>query len=334
MKKLLGIIAFLLVLYIFLLNAHERAGSLDNHLNLAERIGTFGVISIGAGILIVSGGIDLSIGSFGVQAANSFAMLLNKGFALPVAIGLVLLLGCGIGLLHGLLVTKLRVQAFVVTLCGLFAYRGIARWLAGDKPLALLDTYVTMKYEFLDEYGILYQLAYLDVLIVLGIIATIFLHFSAHGRYLVAIGNNERAALYSGIRVDRYKIFAYIQCSGLAACFGILYMFRLDQVQPSSAMSFFELYAIAAAVLGGCSLRGGEGLVLGMIIGTCILQLLENLVNMYRIPSELTSTVVGGALLLGVILDEQLRRKSDKPSIASVLFWRSVRFVGRWVGRR
>lgn len=315
MKKLIGIFLFLMVLYGALLYADPNAGSVENHLNLAERIGLFGIISIGAGILIISGGIDLSIASVAVLSATCLTMLLESGYPVPLAIIIVILLGCFIGLIHGLIVTLLRVQAFVVTLCGLFAYRGIARWLAEDKPRNLTDSLVNLKYDFYDNFETLAPLSFMIFLGILSIFAIIFLHFSVYGRYLRAIGNNEKAALYSGVRTRRYKILAYIICSGLASVFGVLYMFKYDQIQPSSAMPFYELYAIAAAVLGGCSLRGGEGMIVGMLIGTCILRLLDNLVIMYQIPNQLTATVIGGALLLGVILDEVLRRNRGESGV-------------------
>src|SRR5262249_62018170 len=119
---------------------------------------------------------------------------------------------------------------------------------------------------------------------------------------------NERAARYSGISTDRYKIFAYVICSTLAAFYGVLSLMKLNAAVPSSDGTFLELYAIAGAVLGGCSLRGGEGNILGVIIGTIILVLLPTLTGMLGIPSELEYTVIGLALLLGAILDEVMRR--------------------------
>src|SRR5207247_6180774 len=135
-------------------------------------------------------------------------------------------------------------------------------------------------------------------------------HFSAYGRYFFAIGSNETAARYSGIRTDRYKLLAYVLCSTLASFFGILLLMQENSAQPSSTGTFMELYAIAGAVLGGCSLRGGEGTVVGVLIGTCILVLLPNLTNMWGIRSELDYTVIGAALLAGAMLDELLRRRS------------------------
>jgi ribose transport system permease protein len=314
MKKLIGIAVFLLILYVTLLIANKGARSLDNHYNVGKRIGLYGIISLGAGILIITGGIDLSIGSVVGLTSTILAMLLMKpadgGFGwhpLP-ALLVVLAVGTLIGLINGLIVTRLKVQAFVVTLCGLFIYRGMARWLANDQQKGLGTDYKELKRLLAGNYGGLP--ATLIILMGLLVVATVFLHFSVYGRYLFAIGSNERAARYSGIPTDRYKVLAYVLCSGLTAFFGILYLMEQNSVQPSGTGNFFELYAIAGAVLGGCSLRGGEGSVLGILIGTCILWILPNLTIMWGVPSALEFTVIGGALLFGAILDELLRRQS------------------------
>jgi ribose transport system permease protein len=314
MKKLIGIAVFLLILYVTLLIANEGARSFDNHYNLGKRIGLYGIISLGAGILIITGGIDLSIGSVVGLTSSVLAMLLMNpkdgglGWNPLPAIVAVLALGAGIGLINGLLVTRLRVQAFVVTLCGLFIYRGVARWLANDRQKGLGTEYRELKSLLAGNYGGLP--ATLVILIGLLIVATVFLHFSVYGRYLYAIGSNERAARYSGIATDRYKLLAYVLCSALAAFFAILYLMEQNSVQPSQTGNFLELYAIAGAVLGGCSLRGGEGTVVGIWIGATILTVLPNLTNMWGVTSSLEPTVIGGALLFGAVLDEILRRQS------------------------
>lgn len=309
MKKLVGIGLFLLVLYVALLVANPGARSLDNHFNLGRRIGLYGIISLGAGILIISGGIDLSIGSVVGLSATLCAMLLYK---LPpgLAIATVLAVGATIGLINGLLVTKLRVQPFVVTLCGLFIYRGVARWVAGDQVRGLGNDFDEIKYLLYrnrDVFGL--PMSFVILLILAGV-AIVFLHYSVYGRYLYAIGSNERAARYSGIVTDRYKVLAYVLCSTLAAFFGVLYLMQENSAQPSSTGDFLELYAIAGAVLGGCSLRGGEGTICGILIGTAILWILPNLTNMWGIPAALERTVIGSALLIGALLDELLRRRS------------------------
>ncbi|MCX7700525.1 MAG: ABC transporter permease [Gemmataceae bacterium] len=341
MKKIIGLIAFLAIIYVLLLAADPGARLAANHFNLGRRIGLYGIISLGAGMLIITGGIDLSIGSVVGLCATLLAMLLRgdrfprfpfKGWFFEqlnagldwlgglvnfpehpwAAIIFVLLVGMAIGLVNGLLVTKVRVQAFVVTLCGLFIYRGISRFMAEDQVKGLGNQFGDLKTIFYSSEAVLGLPMSLVYFLVLLALATVFMHLSIHGRYFFAIGANEKAARYSGVPTDRYKILAYVICSTLAAFYGVLYLMQENSAQPSSTGNFLELYAIAGAVLGGCSLRGGEGSVGGLVIGTSILVLLPNLSLMLGIPSALEYTVIGGALLLGATLDEVLRRVGQK----------------------
>jgi ribose transport system permease protein len=151
-------------------------------------------------------------------------------------------------------------------------------------------------------------------LLMLGIaaMAAVLLHWSVYGRYLYAVGYNEQAARYAGIATNRYKILPYVLCSLLAALGGILSLLDLDSAQPSSTGSLYELYAITGAVLGGCSLRGGQGTVVGILLGTAVLPLLSNLCIFANIPSDMEYTVIGLALLLGTIADELLKRHGGK----------------------
>ncbi len=315
MKKCLGLALFLLAIYLLLLLADPGARSLYNHLNLGRRIGLYGIISLGAGILIITGGIDLSIGStIGLCATVMAMLLIDYAWNPLLALGAVLVLGALIGLTNGLLVTKLRVQAFVVTLCGLFIYRGAARWVSKDQVKGLGTSFESLKYWLSDSRDVLGLPMSLVIFLLLAVLAAVFLHFSVYGRYLFAVGSNDQAARYSGIAVDRYRIVAYVICSTLAALFSVLFLMEQNSVQPTETGSFFELYAIAGAVLGGCSLRGGEGNVLGIIIGTAILWILPNFTKMWGVPSELEYTVIGAALLIGALVDEGLRRGAARSS--------------------
>lgn len=312
MKKLLGLGAFLLLLYVLMLLADDSARSLYNHVNLGKRIGLFGVISLGAGILIISGGIDLSIGSVVIFCSTILAILLtNPKFQWhpALAIATVLAVGALVGLVNGLIVTKLRVQAFVVTLCGLFIYRGAARWLASDSVQGLGTSFANWKYWLAKSHAIFGLPMALVIFLALAAVAAVFLHASVYGRYLFAIGSNEQAARYAGVPTDRYRIAAYVICSTLTAFFSVLFLMEENSVQPSTTGNFFELYAIAGAVLGGCSLRGGEGSVLGILIGTAIIRILPTFTQMWKVDASLEYTVIGGALLLGALLDELLRRR-------------------------
>jgi ribose transport system permease protein len=145
------------------------------------------------------------------------------------------------------------------------------------------------------------------LLIVVAFVMWILLHQSVYGRYLYAVGRNEEAARYSGINSRRIITSAYVISGLLAAVSAILLAFYTNSVSPSSHGNFYELYAIAAAVLGGCSLRGGEGSIIGIVAGTALLQVLRNLVNLLDIPSSLDLAVMGTVILIGVIADQVLR---------------------------
>ncbi|HMF16281.1 MAG TPA: ABC transporter permease, partial [Gemmataceae bacterium] len=215
MKKLLGIVVFLLILYGALLFADPGARSAGNHYNLGERIGLNGILTLGAGLLIITGGLDLSLGSVvGLCATTLAVLLVDENWSPPLAMAAVLILGASIGLFNGLLVTRLGLQPFVVTLCGLFMFRSAARWVAGDKPKGLGTQFVEWK-QLLATGNFLGLPIPLLILLFLAGIAILFLHFSVYGRYFYALGSNERAARYSGIATDRYRLMAYVLCSTL-----------------------------------------------------------------------------------------------------------------------
>jgi ribose transport system permease protein len=151
----------------------------------------------------------------------------------------------------------------------------------------------------------------LILLLVLAGALAVLMHASVYGRYLFAVGANEQAARYAGIRTDRYKVFAYVLCSMLAALGGMLEVLDLKTSSPSSTGQNYELYAITGAVLGGCSLRGGEGTILGILLGTAVLPLLRTLCNTY-LPSDLEYLVIGLALLAGTIADELVKRRGQR----------------------
>ncbi len=308
MKKLLGIFIFLVFLDAFILIATPQANWGSNHFNLGQRIGLSGILCFGAGLLIITGGVDLSVGSVvGLCACVFCVLVLKYKVPIPLAMLGVLLVGAGVGLCNGLLVTYVRVQAFVVTLCGLFIFRGAARWVAGGQIPQIAGSVEDLT-DFFDG-AFLGISIYLWLLLGIVAVTTVFLHLTIYGRYFYAIGSNERAARYSGIAVDFYKILAYVLCSMFAAVYALMYVIHIVSVTGSETGSSLELYAIAGAVIGGCSLRGGEGTTLGMLIGTAIMVLLPNFTNMWGIDSKLEQTIIGGALLACAVLDELLRRR-------------------------
>lgn len=318
MKKIIGIAVFLLLLYAFMwwyLSA-EGFGSAGNHFNLSRRIGMWGVLGLGICFLIITGNIDLSIGSLVGMCATLWALLtFREGMSPWLATLIVVGTGACVGLLHGLLVTKLKLQSFVVTLCGLFIYRGLARVFARDQSIGegLLAKDAPSRASYLDFLRLFYETpigphAFLWICLALALVLAVLLHWSVYGRYLFAIGNNEPAARFSGIASDRYKIFCFILCSMLAALCSVMFVLENKSVQPSGVGSFFELYAIAAAVLGGCSLRGGEGTVVGVLIGTTIIVLLSNFAILAGVGDNYIPIMMGMSLLLGAVLDEAVRQ--------------------------
>jgi ribose transport system permease protein len=196
-----------------------------------------------------------------------------------------------------------------VTLCGLLFYRGLARFIADDETKGFGDVIGLEKLQGLARGDLLGVPTPFVVFIVVAALMWVLIHRSVYGRYLFAVGNNEDAARYSGINSKRIIASAYIVCAALAGIAAVIFAFDTNSVSPSMHGNFYELYGIAAAVLGGCSLRGGEGSILGILLGTALLQVLQNLVNLLEIPSSLNFAVMGAVILIGVLADQLLKRK-------------------------
>jgi len=150
------------------------------------------------------------------------------------------------------------------------------------------------------------------IMCVMGLAAWLLMHRSVYGRHLFAVGNNEEAARYSGVRTRGVIAGAYVISGTLAAVSAVIIAFYTNSVSPASHGNFYELYAIAAAVVGGCSLRGGEGSVLGIVMGAALLQVLRNLVNLLDIPSSLDFAVMGAVILIGAMADQLFGRRKPK----------------------
>lgn len=277
-----------------------------NLANTANLIGLFGLFSIAEAFVIVTGGIELSVGSVIALLGVIFIDLIaTHGVAWPVALAIVLVLAVFIGLLHGLLVTRLKLQPFVVTLCGLLIYRGIARFYTRDGTAGFTFGTDFPALEYLvagRSFGIPHSVI---AFALVAVISWFVLHRTVFGRHLFAVGKNEEAARYSGINTRRVIVSAYVLCMLLTGLSAVFFAMYTRSVQPASHGDFYELYGIAAAVLGGFSLRGGEGSIIGVVLGVILLQVLQNLVNLLGIPSSLNFAVMGSVILAGVIADTQ-----------------------------
>lgn len=318
MKKLLGIFGLLLAVCLFATLASESFRSGYNVENLIRRTALFGIIGIGVAFVIVTGGIDLSIGSVICLVGCGLPWLLTvKHWSLPASLLMVVVVSVGIGLAHGLLITKLRLQPFIVTLCGLMLYRGITRGFTHDTTVGFGNDYKGLRVLATGKISIPFVQGFeipapWVVLVIVAVIAAIFLNRTIYGRYLLALGRNEDAARYSGINTSAMIILAYVICSTLAGLGGVLFVLDVNSAQPVDFGNFYELYAIAAAVLGGCSLRGGEGSILGVIIGTALILVLRNVITLVTEHSNIEFAIIGAVILLGVIADELVKRYAVK----------------------
>ncbi len=310
--KVIAIIVLLIAICAFTGMANDRFFAPTNLENLLQRTSLFGLLGVGAAFVIITGGIDLSIGSVvGLSATALPWMLTELGLPTPVAFLVVLVGSALIGLAHGLLITRFNLQPFVVTLCGLLIYRGLARQLVLDQTQSFGQDYDALRSL---SIGRPFEVAGVAIstpaiiLAVVAIVSGILLSKTVYGRALFALGRNPKAARFAGLPVRRLTTAAYVGCSTLAGLGGILFALDVNSIQPASMGSFYELYAIAAAVLGGCSLRGGEGSILGVVVGAAVMRVLYNSIVLLGIPSQLEFAIVGGVLLLGALFDEASRR--------------------------
>ena len=313
MKKELGILTLLLVLCGVTAAINPRFLSATNLTNMANVIGLYGVFSLGLGLVIITGGIDLSVGSMFALAGVLLSMALTEWhWPWPLAAAFVIAIPMALGWGHGALITRMKIQPFIVTLCGLLLYRGLARYIANDGTKGLGNAEGFEAFASLAKGKLFGLPAPFVILIVVSVIMWFVLHRSIYGRYLLAVGRNEDAARFSGINTRFVIATAYVLLGLLTGIAGILLAFYTNSISPSNHGNFYELYGIAAAVLGGCSLRGGEGSVIGILIGTALLQVLQNLVNLLGIPSSLNFAVMGAVVLAGVLADQFFQSRAQK----------------------
>jgi len=312
-KKELGIFVLLAALCAVTAIINPRFLSGTNLTNMANVIGMFGIFSIGLGLVIITGGIDLSVGSMFALAGVLLAIaLVHWNLPWPVAAAIAILVPMILGVGHGALITRVGIQPFIVTLCGLLLYRGLARFIANDSTEGFGNAEGFETLRDLAQGRVLGLPMPFIILVVVAVIMWVVLHRSVYGRYLFAVGRNEEAARFSGVNTRLVIASSYVIAGLLTGISGILFAFYTNSISPSNHGNFYELYGIAAAVLGGCSLRGGEGSIAGIVIGTALLQVLQNLVNLLGIPSSLNFAVMGAVVLIGVLTDQILRQQRNR----------------------
>ncbi|TWU55704.1 ABC transporter permease [Rubripirellula reticaptiva] len=314
MKKILGILGLLVFICVMTALMSDRFLTQYNIENLLRRSALFGILSIGAAFVIITGGIDLSIGSVVCLVGCLLPwMMVDQGLSVPAALAIVAAMSLGIGVTHGLLITKMRLQPFVVTLCGLLFYRGLTRGIVQDQTQGFQGEFKTLRAVSQGQislpgtdFGLPMPCL---ILFVVAVAAIVFLNLTVYGRYMLALGRNETATRLSGVNTDRMIILAYVICGCLSGLGGMLFVLDVGSALPVDFGNFYELYAIAGAVLGGCSLRGGQGTIIGVVIGSAVMQVLKNTITLVDwIPTNIEFAVIGAVILGGVIADEGVKR--------------------------
>jgi len=297
-----GILFAFILLMVVLAFLSDSFLTVNNLLNIARQVSINAIIAAGMTFVILTFGIDLSVGSVLAFSGAIIAGLLSRGHPLVVGIGAGLLVGGLIGLVNGLIITKGGVQPFIATLGMLTIARGATLVYTDGRPITgLPDAFVWLGAGEIARIPV-------PVVIMTVVFAAsyVVLTQTVLGRYIYAIGGNEEATRLSGVNVAFYKTLAYVISGALSALSAVILTARLNSAQPTAGMGY-ELDAIAAVVLGGTTLAGGEGGIAGTLLGAFIIGVLNNGLNLLNVSSFYQQVVKGVVILLAVLLDRRLR---------------------------
>ncbi|EHK9052456.1 ribose ABC transporter permease [Vibrio vulnificus] len=300
-QKSLIALLFLIVVVSFL---NPNFFTVDNILNILRQTSVNAIIAVGMTFVILTAGIDLSVGSVlalcGAFAASLVAMEVPVLIAVPTA----LLAGAALGAISGVIIAKGKVQAFIATLVTMTLLRGVTMVYTDGRPIS---TGFTDTADAFAWFGTGYALGIpvpVWLMVIVFAAAWYLLNHTRFGRYVYALGGNESATRLSGINVDKVKIGVYAICGLLAALAGIIVTSRLSSAQPTAGMGY-ELDAIAAVVLGGTSLMGGKGRIMGTLIGALIIGFLNNALNLLDVSSYYQMIAKAAVILLAVMVDNK-----------------------------
>lgn len=279
----------------------------NNVMNIINQASINAVIAIGASIIIITGGIDLSVGAVVGFVGILLGMCLSSGMSMVVAIILCLAAGAVIGLCNGLLVSYGKVPAFIATLGTMMVARGLAQIINGGQAISgiTMDLAVIMKTKF---FGVL-PIGVIYVVVFYGIMYFV-LNYTKLGRSIYAIGGNEHAARLSGIKVKKVEVSVYIIGGVFAAFAGVMLLSRLLYADPSAGSSY-EMDAIAAAVIGGISMSGGKGKIQNTVIGAIILATLTNGLQILNVPTYYQTVITGLVVITAVFADKRKERIAE-----------------------
>lgn len=298
----LGTILALIILMVFVSILNPTFLQANNLMNLMRQLIINGFIALGMTFVILTGGIDLSVGSTLAVTSAIFAGLLQNGMNTILAILIALGLGLILGLINGFLITKGKLAPFIVTLATMTIFRGLTLVYTDGRPIA--GPKDNFDFQFLGKgqfFGVPFQV----ILFALAfLILWTILNKTALGRKIYAVGGNEKASFISGINIDKVKISVYVISSLMAVLSGLVLTSRLNSAQPTAGVAY-EMDAIAAVVLGGTSMAGGSGSLTGTLIGILILGVLNNGLNLLGVSSFYQQIVKGIVILIAVLIDRK-----------------------------
>ncbi|QHB16983.1 ABC transporter permease [Mannheimia pernigra] len=323
MLRKMAALAGLVLLIIFFSVTNEYFFTSNNIMTVGLQTSTIALIGIGATCVILTGGIDLSTGSVVALSGVAAAMIVNAGVPVPLGMILGILVGGICGLINGILVTRMKLPPFIATLGMMMVARGLALYVTNAAPVSgMPESFANLGngalFKIVEEganglpkvvfAGIPYPVI---IMIFITVLFTFALSKLKVGRYLYAIGSNEEAARLSGIKTNIVKIYAYVASGLLSGLTGVILASRLVTAQPNGGVSY-ELDAIASAVVGGTSLMGGVGTIPGTLIGSFIIGVLRNGLNMNGVSSFVQMIVIGLVIIVAVSLDQLRQSKKSR----------------------
>ncbi len=300
MSELTTVIALIILMAVItIINSNFLTA--NNLLNLLLQVTSNALIAFGMTFVILTGGIDLSVGSILALSSALTAGLLGSGMPVALAILISLILGCILGMMNGLLISYGKLAPFIVTLATMTIFRGATLVYTNGNPITkgLSDTFL---FQFLGQGYIVGIPFPVIIMFIVFIVLYVLLHKTAFGKSVYAIGGNEKAAYISGVKLNKVKIIIYSISGIMASISGLIITSRLSSAQPTAGASY-EMDAIAAVVLGGTSLSGGKGRILGTLIGALIIGVLNNGLNIIGVSAFWQQVVKGVVILIAVLID-------------------------------
>lgn len=301
----LTLLGLLILMWLVLSVATDSFATYANFTNLMRQASLWAIIAIGQTFVIITAGIDLSVGAVVGLASTVVALLMRDGWPIPLAIAVTLLMGVAIGAFHGFAIVRMRLPPFITTLASLTALRGIGLLMTNGQTIAGLPA----------SFGAFSRESFLGIpnlfwmVIVVAVPAYLVLHNSRWGRYLYAVGSNPEAARLSGVNIGRTIYFAYMVSAGLAALAGVLTASRIG-IGVATTGDGWELQSIASSVIGGASLFGAVGSVPGPLLGAILLTTINNGANLLNVNPFWQRIITGGLIIAIVYFDQMRRRRS------------------------